>query len=261
MTTTSLFNVPTAVLLDQAAFTLDELRAAASAPIRDALRASGFDVDDYITRLSAAIDAGNTLEAEQERAKAAVDQEREEDRALAQQGYRWIQRLHARLRMAEARGAMPGTNLGRRYRLAALRRPRVRGVLYKLRILLPELAGDLAALHGFGVTRALYAEGQHILDALTQDRRETAAAISTREQLTVQVREIEATITALLRELRAARDIAALDTGRTLTGFSLQILRAYNARSRGDSGSSAPDLDEADDDLGLDALDPEDDVD
>lgn len=233
MSTTSLFNVPTAVLLDQAAFTLDELRAEASAPTREALAASGFDPAAYAAKLADALERGRTLEADQERAKANLGQEREEDRAHAERGYRWIRRLHARLRLAEARGDAPGGNLGRRFRFGALPSVRVRGVLYELRILVPELAGLGGVLADHGLDAAFLEEGRSILADLDTDRAETAAATSALNHLTQQVRAVEAELTALIRELRAAREIATLDTGRELPGFSLQILRAWVGKSSG----------------------------
>lgn len=230
MSSGSLFNVPAAVLLDQAAFTMEELRGPNNRPTLQAMRKSGFDVDDFVHRFESTLQRALDVHTRQEKSKALVNQEREEDRTLAEAGYRWIRSLHARLRLADARGMLSSVNIGRTFRFGVLRAPRVRGVLTELRVQVAELDKVTDDLSAVGITPTFREQGRALLDNLTRDRAETADATSRRAHLTQELRELEEKLIALIRELRAMRSVVNIDTDKKLPGFSLTKLRAYAGR-------------------------------
>ena len=245
MSTGSLFNVPTVVLLDQAKAVLDEFRSPSTADIRHYMREAGFDPDRLADDLRRAYERGHQLEAAQERAKQLVREEREEDRLAAEQGFQWIRRLHARLRLADAEGALDHVDVGRRFRFGHLPAARVRGVVYELRILMPLVHQLGDSLADYGVDAAFRREGDLRLAAVVRDRAETIDAQAERERLTEAVREAEAELVRLLRRIRSIRQIVSLDSGRELRGFALGKLRRYVGRPPAEP--VADDADDADD--------------
>lgn len=140
-----------------------------------------FDVDEFLTKLDAAIGDGEQAEAEQERAKANVSRE---------EG----------------------------------------GVVYELRILLPEAEEHQARLLPFGVTKEFVGEGRSWQAKLDTERDETTAAKAARKALTRRVRASEMTLSALLRQLEAADETVALERPEAKRWFPLSVINAERGR-------------------------------
>lgn len=225
------YDVPTQVLLDQGRVTLDELRASANRPGVEALEGLGFDVATVTSDLETALARASAAEAEQERAKAAYLTEADEDRAVAEQGYRWVQRLHARVRLYGAENPETSAYEYRsRFRFGQLRVARARSVVYELRILIPEAEAQKAKLAAVGVNDAFIAEATQILDRLAAGRQETAGVRANRETATRAVREAEGHLSDLLHRLELADEAAALETPEAHRWFTLDIIAAERGR-------------------------------
>ena len=140
------------MLLDQGRVTLDELRAGANRPGVEALERLGFNAATVTSDLETALARASAAEADQERAKAAYLTEADEDRALAEQGYRWVQRLQARVRLYGAGNPEASAYEYRSlFRFGQLRAARARSVVYELHRI-PEAEAQKAKLAAVGST-------------------------------------------------------------------------------------------------------------
>ncbi len=226
------FEVPTNVLLEQGRATLGLLEADDTLRGRQALTSIRFDVTGFIDNLRGAIAEGEVAEAEQERAKALVTREHQEDRSLAEAGFRWILRLQARVRryLVASKKASDAEDLRGVFRFGKLRRARARGVLYELRILIPEAEEQQQTLAPFGLDEAFIEEGRNLLVALGAERSETTAAIAKRNQLTRKVQAAEERLSSLLSQLEQADHTAALETPDARRWFPLDVIASEVGR-------------------------------
>lgn len=225
----SAYEVPTKVLLAQARSTLRELAIDATAPRRAALKELGIDAENFTAELQSATDALQEIEAEQERAKAHYQHEASEDRAIAEEGYRYKLALDARVRAYIATNG-DDDGLRNRFRFGQLRVARARGVTYELRIVLPEAQAFKDKLAAVGVDDAFIQKGYDILARLDADRQETTQARAQREKLTRQVREGELRLSRLLAQLVAADEALAVATPAEGRVFRLDLIRAELGR-------------------------------
>jgi hypothetical protein len=219
----SRFDVPTVVLVDQGRTIYRQLITVANKPRLKLLETFGID-GGFAGRVGQVVEELATLDAEQERAKAAYTKEAKEDQALAEKGYRFKLKLDARVRAYMA-AHDDDDNLAGRFRFGQLRVARARGVLNELRIVLPEAMALSSKLQGFGVTDAFLAEGQEIVVGLG-GASESAAAKQAREKLTQQVREKELELGQLLDRLRQADEAVALDDPAEAPVFRLDLIKA-----------------------------------
>ena len=225
------YDVSTKVLIDQACLTHSELQAPANKPGLDALQSVGFEVQPFITDLDKSSAILRKVESSQERMKTIYLKETKEDRDFSEKGYRWILRLHSRIRSFLAENPQADEyELRTRFRFGKIRVARARSVVYELRILLPELEIMLPELSGVGVTKDFYQEGEDILSALVKDRKETAEAKAEREKFTRKVRKAEIEVSRLLRRLELADIAAALEQPEGKRWFPLDIIRTEQGR-------------------------------
>lgn len=225
------YDVSTKVLIDQARLTHSELQAQANKPGLGALQSVGFEAQPFITDLGKSSAILRKVESSQERVKAIYLKEAKEDRDFAERGYRWILRLHSRIRSFLAENPEADEyELRTRFRFGKIRIARARSVVYELRILLPEVAMMLTELSDVGVTKAFYKEGEEILSGLVTDREETAEVKAEREKFTRKVRKAEIKISRLLRRLELADIAAALEKPEGKRWFPLDIIRTEQGR-------------------------------
>lgn len=234
MTTQFSHYVSTKVLIEQARSSSNQLKAPSMREGRDGVAAEGLKVETFQADLDQAIEDGQNAEATQERLKQKYLHEAHQDQALAQQGYRWVQRLQSKSRFAEASMA-ENLELPSRLRFGKLRSARARGVIYHLRIILPELETLRAQLAPFGIDEAFIAQGYKILADLGVERAETAEAKAEREDMTRQVRKAEKRLDQLLTQLDAADQAAALARPDARRFFSLEIIKAEMARQNAET--------------------------
>lgn len=225
------YEVSTKVLIAQARTTERELGVEVTKARRVALSRLGIDADVLKQQLAAATQALEELEAEQERAKAHYLREAREDRALAEEGYRYKLALDARVRAYIARHG-DQDDLRGRFRFGHLRSARARGVVYELRAVLPEAEMLLPKLKDVGVDEALVAKGYDILSRLAKDQDETAEAKGQRQELTRKVREGEKQVSRLLAQLVAADEAVALENPSEGRVFRLDVIAAERGRIR-----------------------------
>jgi hypothetical protein len=181
--------------------------------------------------LKQAMEDGLGAEAEQERLKQRYLEEAKDDQGVAEEGYRWMLQLSAKARHAMAAdeaGKLP--DLAGRLRFGKTRVPRMRGVLYNLRVVLPELDELKAELKPYGVDEAFIARGKDILKRAGVERAETAAVKAERERMTRQVRDAELRISRLLHRLDTADAAAAMERPEARRYFTLQLIRTEQAR-------------------------------
>jgi hypothetical protein len=107
---------------------------------------------------------------------------------------------------------------------------RARGVAYELRILLPEAEALKPTLAPFGANDAFIAEGRAVLDKLCVESAEATGAKGRREDVTRKLRQAEAQLTKLLRQLEAADEAAAMERVDAGMRFPLEIIKTERAR-------------------------------
>jgi hypothetical protein len=225
------FDVSTKVLIDQTRLTLSELKAPANKKGQDALQSVGCDVPSFITDLDTSVKRLREVESKQERLKVLYLRETKDDRDISERGYRWILRLHSRIRLYLAENAQADEyDLRTRFRFGKIRMPRARTVVYELRILLPELHSMETELSGVGVTPKFIREGEEILSTLVTEREETAEAKAEREKFTRKVRKFEIQVSRLLRRLELSDEAAALEHAEGKRWFPLDIILTEQGR-------------------------------
>lgn len=225
------YEVPTKVLIAQARATHDTLAAPATKPRRDALTSVGINADALKNELATETKKLEQIEAEQERAKSAYSRETAEDRAVAEEGFRYKLSLEARTRAyIAARGDQD--DLRGRFRFGHLRLARARGVIYELRAVLPEVELMSDRLAEVGIDAAFVARGHDILARLQVEKTESVEAKKERERLTKGVREGELVVSRILARLVAADEALAFEHAEQGTMFGLDIIAAELGRQR-----------------------------
>ncbi len=225
------YEVPTKVLIAQARATENALGASATKPRRDALATVGIDANALKDLLAAETTKLEKLEADQERAKNTYSRETAEDRAIAEEGYRYKLALEARTRVYIA-SHEDDDDLRGRFRFGHLRVARARGVVYELRAVLPEVELMSDRLSAVGIDAAFVARGHDILARLHVEQAESAEAKKERERLTKAVREGELIVSRLLARLVAADEAIALERPAEGTAFGLDIIAAELGRQK-----------------------------
>lgn len=222
------YPVPTRVLIDQGKTTLRDLDLEPFRTRLAALESFGIEAG-YRDSLRQATEALEHVEVEQERAKAAYSREAKEDQAIAEEGYRFKLALDARVRAFIAANG-DDDDLAGRFRFGQLKSARARGVVYELRIVLPEAEALRDRLASVGVNDELIASGHDILARLGADQQETAAAKSEREALTRRLRAAELELSRHLDRLQRSDEAFALATPDQGPLFRLDLIRAEIAR-------------------------------
>jgi hypothetical protein len=219
-----LFKVSPELLLEQARECLSGLRGGVPLAALEALRVAGVDAVRLRYELEDALEQLEDARRQQLRLSDELEREREQDRLASERGFRWIQRLIARARVAIAAGADPVGDLPTRLGFRNIPRARAQGVereLARLDELLPSL---LPRLEPYGVDRGFLEEGRLILSDLAQSRRLTAEVSQARKDTTQGVRAAENRLIGLLRTLAAADQAATVEyPGRPLA-FPLKVL-------------------------------------
>jgi hypothetical protein len=218
------FKVATERLLEQGRLSLGLLRDPEGAPRRAELAVVGLEGARFTFALEDALAGLETARADQLRLSEALEDEREQDRILADEGFRWLQRLHARGRYAAAGGADPGGELPARLGYRSLPRARGAGVEAELLRVLPEVEALLPRLLPHGVDQAFLDEGQQLGRGLARARQRTADVQARRKEATAAVRAGEEALSTLLRRLVAADEAASLDLPGRPISFPLRLL-------------------------------------
>lgn len=222
------YRVSTRVLIDQAKTLGRQLEQDIGKERLAALGPFGLP-STFAADLKSRTEALATAEGEQERLKAAYTREAREDRAIAEEGYRYKLAIDARARAHIAQHGdeldLPG-----RLRFGKLKSARARGVVYELRVVLPEVAALKDQLADVGITTALVEKGWDILKRLGVDQAETAEAKAEREAMTKQVRDEELATTRLLDLLLATDEAYVLGDPEAEPLFRLDLIRAEQAR-------------------------------
>lgn len=225
------YDVSTKVLGDQSRLTHGELNAPANKSGLDALESVGLDLPSFIPELGSATEKLQKFEARQERAKSELLRELKEDRGLGEKGYRYLLRLHSRIRMYLSENpAADEYVLRNRFRFGQVKNANARGIVYELRVVLPEVRKMLEELKGVGVNEKFLNEGKQILKQLGIDRDETAEVKAEQEKLTREVRESEIEVARLLRRLELTDEAAALEHPEGKRWFPLDIISVERGR-------------------------------
>lgn len=224
------FSVPTRVLISQGQAILSQLGAPANAARLQALAGFGIVGQKLAGELQEALAKLIAAKTEQERTKGDYLSETKSDQTLAESGYRWKQRLDARVRVYIAEHG-DAEDLAGQFRFGKLPAPRARGVLSELRVVLPEAQEYAEKLAPYGVTAAFIAEGQAIADALG-GAKESDSVLAERKVRTKAVHHAEVKLAQLLDRLRAADEAYAIDEPAEGTLFRLDLIRAEQARVR-----------------------------
>jgi hypothetical protein len=218
------FKVSPERLLDQARASLDLLRAPENADLRADLSSVGLEGVRFTFELEDAVLALSTARADQLQLSAALDEEREQDRLLAEEGFRWLSRLHARARLAAAGGADPEGIFPHRLGYRALPRARGAGVEAELARVLPELDGLAAILAPHGLDAGFVEEGRQLSRGLQRARARTATVADRRKTATTAVRGAEQALITALRRLVAADEATCLERPGRRRAFPLTLL-------------------------------------
>ncbi len=224
------YNVPVACLTDQLRTTLDELAAEANADRVKALAEFGIDGPKFTKKLLGAYDTLVAAESNQERTKGDYDAETDEERLVAEQGYRWKLRLDARVRCYIKQHG-DKDDLAGQFRFGELHAPRARGVRNELLIALDECKEHAAKLAPFGVTAAFVGEGKALLAKLGATTPSTATKAKRGKQ-TRGVRKSALAASQLLAQLLAADEAYALDHEDETVAFRIDLIRAEEGRIR-----------------------------
>ncbi|MBI5495259.1 MAG: hypothetical protein HY904_09520 [Deltaproteobacteria bacterium] len=230
MTTIAAFEVSTSVLIDQARTTLRAFQAPEDAPRVAELAPEGLKAQEFKADLDKAAKELETVEADQERAKQAYQKEADEDQAVAEEGYRWVLRTHAKARSYLSDVDSDPDDIPGKLRFGHLRSARARGVKYEMLVLLPEVTALAGKLTGVGAGPEFVAEGQDILRRLGVELQETADAKAKREALTRKVRRQEIVTSRVLRKLVAADEAASLARPERAPAFRLDVINAELGR-------------------------------
>lgn len=218
------FKVSPERLLDQARASLALLRAPENADLRADLSAVGLEGVRFTFELEDAVLALATARADQLQLSSTLDEEREQDRRLAEEGFRWLSRLHARARFAAAGGADPEGAFPQRLGYRALPRARGAGVEAELHRVLPELESLAAQLAEHGLDDGFVEEGRSLGRALRRARDRTATVADRRKSATAEVRRAEGAVVTALRRLVAADEATCLERPGRRRAFPLALL-------------------------------------
>ncbi len=219
-----LFKVSPELLLEQGRESLKCMRGGVPSDALEALRVAGVDAVRLSYELEDALEQLGEARRQQLRLNDDLGHEREQDRLASERGFRWIQRLLARARVAIAAGGDPVGDLPNRLGFRNVPRARAQGVERELARLEEVLPGLLPRLEPFGVDRGFLEEGRLILLDLAQSRRLTAEVSLARKETTQAVRAAEHRLVGLLRTLAAADQAASVEfPGRPLA-FPLRVL-------------------------------------
>ena len=230
------FKVPAERLIEQGRESIALLREPDLADRRAELAVVGLEGARFTFALEDAVAALEAARESQLRLSEALGEERDQDRILAEEGFRWLQRLHARGRYAAAGGADPEGQLPARLGYRSLPRARGAGVEAELSRALPEVEALLPVLQVHGVDRAFVDEGHQLARGLGRARQRTAEVHARRVEATATLRACEEALVTLLRRLVAADEAASLDLADRPLGFPLRRLappRKGGVRSAG----------------------------
>lgn len=224
--TTAAFRVPTRTLIAQGHETERHLEAPANAARLQVLLRNGLDVPAFLVDLKRATEELQHAEAEQEQLKTACQHERRKAAKAAREGKRWGQLLQARARAKlAADGSFDELDLRERLRFGAMKNDRPITVVRELVLLVPNARSFQPALEAYGVDEAFVREGEQHLDGLVDRLRAVTTALSAQKRATRRVREAEANLSRLLRQLEAADEATALEQGGSAE-FGLHLIRA-----------------------------------
>ncbi len=222
------FAVPTRVLLAQAEELLRQLKAEVNAKRVLALGDFGVDGPKFTKALAVTHAELVGAETAQEGAKGDWGAGIVDDHGRAEAGFRWIGRLHNRVRNHIAEHG-DKEDLAGQFRFGKLPVARTRGVVNELRLLLPECAEHAAKLKPFGVTVAFVAQGQKLLDAMAGKSAGGAAMDVVRDR-TRDVRKAELKLSQHFERLVTADESVAEESADEAPLFRLDLVRAELAR-------------------------------
>lgn len=228
MARTTAFEVSTKVIIAQGEATVTALGLPDNAPAVASLEKEGLP-KGFAGRLNVAVRDLIRAESDQERLKAEYLRETKEDKELSERGAKWIKRLQAKARVYLSTQERDTLDLAGQLRFGKLRAPRSRGVIYELRILIPEAHEHQALL---GLDTEFVVEGHDILRLLGIDLKETADVMAQRKAVTEKVRTGELLVTRLLVQLRAADEAAALERDDDKLAFPLTVIATETARAK-----------------------------
>lgn len=226
------FEVSTKTLIAQGNYTLNQMNASGNREGLDGLAAVGVNPGRAASDLANAVNTAATVESKQERAKIQYLREAREDRQAAREGYHWTLQLNARIGIfATINPELDYSELSQRFRIGRLHNARARGVIYHLRIVLPELERFVRESGLEEELGAFLRQGQAVLEKLAEERTESAEARSLREQLTREVRDAEERLSRALATIDAADQAAAMLAPDNHRWFTLDIIKAATART------------------------------
>jgi len=234
MSTVTAFEVPTKVLNDQARVILRDLDAPEKAPRIAELK--GLDAN-FKNGLATELLALEANEADQERAKSAYVKEAGDAQLVAEEGYRWVLELHANARAHLACVEQDPADLPGALRFGHLHSARARGVVYEMRILIPEVEKHVGVLGPHGADAAFIARGKDVLVRLGVEQQEASDAKAAREALTRKVRQGEVRLSRFLRQLVAADEAASTRIPTRKPAFPLDTINAELARQAADKAA------------------------
>ena len=218
------FKVSAERLLEQGRASVELLRAPEHAESRAELALVGLEGVRFTFELEDAVLSLSVARADQLQLSASLDDEREQDRILADEGFRWLQRLHARARLAAVGGADPEGELPLRLGFRALPRARGAGVEAELQRVLPELDALQERLRPHGLDEGFAEEGRQLARALQRARARTATVSARRKAATSAVRAAEQALVTSLRRLVAADEATCLERPGRARAFPLAVL-------------------------------------
>ncbi len=222
------YPVPTRVLLAHAEVLLRQLKAEVNTKRVADLAEFGLEGTEFTKQLVAANAALVGAETAQEGAKGDWGAGIVDDQGRAEAGFRWIGRLHNRVRnYVKAKGNHD--DLTGQFRFGKLPAPRSRGVVNELRLLLPECKEHAEKLKTFGVTAKFVAEGQMLLDGMA-GKSAAGAAMDVVRNRTGDVRDAELKLCQLFERLVTADESVAEETATEAPLFRLDLVRAEMAR-------------------------------
>lgn len=224
----SAFRVPTKVLIAQGEATAFAMKLADNAEALGRLEKEGLP-KNLAERIEASTQALISAEVEQERAKAQSLRQRKFDRALADQGFLWVKRLHARGRMYLATQGSDTIDMAEQLRFGQTKNKNVRGAVYALRDLVPEAGEQQAVL---ALDDAFLTEGAETLRKLGVSMKATALALKNQQAITAQVRAGDVALSQLLDQVRIADEAASLAAPQGQATFPLTIVFTELARIR-----------------------------
>jgi|GEM_PF-1899378 len=219
----------TKLIIAQARASLAALDAHRGSSRRQALEGIGIG-DDFASRLQGATTDLIDAKAQQERLQVDAEVAYDELSEEAERGYRYLQGFWARLHVLEAQGDVDMHDIRRRFVVGDVRRARARGVLFALKVVLPEMADARDLLARVGVDDDYIEHGYAIVEALGAERKESADLVKARMDTTRNVQTAEDAVLQLLHQLAYADEAIALEIPDEGPIFDLKLLHTERRR-------------------------------